>query len=344
MEKNKKELLFAGFNQDNQCFSVGTNDGFRIYNTDPFKLNFERILEGEIAMVIMLYRTNILALVGLDNSMNHKRSKLIIWDDHQKKPLSELKFNQNIMNVKLRKDKIIVVCRDKIYVFNLSTFKNMDIIETGDNSHGIVGVSYEPEQTFLAYPDKKKGQVRIKNYEKSSVFFINAHENNIAYITLSYDGSLLATASEQGTLIRIFNTDNGDLLQEVRRGKDKADIKYICFEPNFKFLAASSNKGTIHIWSLANTLKSLNKNTDNDSNKIENKTSGLKWLPNFLGGEFFNSEWSFAQVRITDHRSICCFGSENTIIVVSTDGKYYKAQIDMEKGGECKIIQEEQLI
>ena len=95
-----------------------------------------------------------------DNNVNNKRSKLIIWDDHQKKPLSELKFNQNIMNVKLRKDKIIVVCRDKIYVFNLSTFKNMDIIETGDNSHGIVGVSYDPEQTLLAYPDKKKGQVK----------------------------------------------------------------------------------------------------------------------------------------------------------------------------------------
>ena len=143
-------------------------------------------MEGEIAMVIMLYRTNILALVGSDNNMSHKRSKLIIWDDSQKRPLSELKFNQNIMNVKLRKDKIIVVCRDKIYVFNLSTFKNIDIIETGDNSHGIVGVSYEPEQTLLAYPDKKRGLVRIKNYEKSIVYHISAHENNIAYITLSY--------------------------------------------------------------------------------------------------------------------------------------------------------------
>ena len=295
-------------------------------------------MDYEVTMVVMLYRTNILALVGSDNNMNNKRSKLIIWDDCQKKPLSELKFNQNIMNVKLRKDKIVVVCRDKIYVFNLSNFKNIDII------HGIVGISYEQDQTLLAYPDKERGKVRIKNYEKSSVFYINAHENNIAYIALSYNGSLLATASEQGTLIRIFNTENGNLLQEVRRGKDKADIKYICFEPNYRFIAATSNKGTIHIWSLANTLKNLNRIGDNENTIIENKTSGLKWLPHFLGGEFFNSEWSFAQVRITDHRSICCFGADNTIIVVSTDGKYYKAQIDLEKGGECKIIQEEQLI
>ena len=301
-------------------------------------------MEGEIALVIMLYRTNILALVGTDNNTNNKRSKLIIWDDHQKKPLSEMKFNQNIMNVKLRKDKIIVVCRDKIYVFALSNFKNEDIIETGDNAHGIVGVSYEKNQTVLAYPDKIKGQVRIKNYEKASVFYIVAHKNNIAYIALSYDGSLLATASDQGTLINIFNTENGDLLQKVRRGKDKADIKYICFEPSFKFIAASSNKGTIHIWSLANALKSLHKTTENENYRIQNKTSGLKWLPNTLGGEYFNSEWSFAQVRITDSRSICCFEHENTIIIVSTEGKYYKAQIDLEKGGDCKIIEERKLI
>ena len=71
-------------------------------------------MEGEIAMVIMLNRTNILALVESDNNMNPKRSKLIIWDNNLKKSLSELKFNQNIMNVKLHKAKIIVVCRDKI--------------------------------------------------------------------------------------------------------------------------------------------------------------------------------------------------------------------------------------
>ena len=47
-------------------------------------------MEREIAMVVMLYRTSILALVSSDNNMNHKRSKLIKWVAHQKKSLSEL--------------------------------------------------------------------------------------------------------------------------------------------------------------------------------------------------------------------------------------------------------------
>lgn len=309
-------------------------------------------MDGEIAMVIMLYRTNILALVGSDNNINYNRSKVIIWDDHQKKSLSELRFNQNVMNVKLRKDKIIVVCRDKIYLFNLGSFQNMDIIETGDNTHGIVGVSYEQNQTILAYPDKQKGNVRVKNYEKNSVFSINAHENNIAYIAMSYDGNLLATASDLGTLIRIFSTEDGTLLQEVRRGKDRADIKYICFDPNCRFLAATSNKGTVHIWSICEARDRLKKAPQDDSDEknnneekvINNKTSIFKGLPSFLGGEFFKSEWSFAQVRITDHRSICAFSSEDTIIIVSTDGKYYKAKIDLVKGGECQILQEDYLL
>ena len=43
----------------------------------------------------------------------------------------------------------------------------MDIIETGDNAHGLVGLSYDQNQTVLVYPDKNKGHVRIKNSEKS---------------------------------------------------------------------------------------------------------------------------------------------------------------------------------
>lgn len=42
MESEEKKILYVGFNQDNKCFSIGTNNGFRIYNANPYKLNFER--------------------------------------------------------------------------------------------------------------------------------------------------------------------------------------------------------------------------------------------------------------------------------------------------------------
>ena len=77
-------------------------------------------------MVVMLYRTNILALVGTENNPIFNKNKVVIWDDYQKKKLSELKFSQTILNLKLRKDKIVVICSDKIYVFSLSSFQNID--------------------------------------------------------------------------------------------------------------------------------------------------------------------------------------------------------------------------
>ena len=314
-------------------------------------------------MVVMLYKTNILALVGSESNPIYNKNKVVIWDDYQKKSLSELKFSQSILNLKLRKDKIVIICFDKIYLFNLSSFQNLDIIESGENPHGVIGINYSQERTIIAYPDKKKGTIKIKNYEKSTNINVLAHEKTIGNIVLTNNGDLMASATEMGTIIRIFSTDNGNLVQEVRRGKEKAQIKCICFEPNNKFMAATSTRGTVHIWSLSTALKNLGKKKEDNenekskdnnneitmekevegSNNIENKRSIFNVLPNILGGEFFNSEWSFAQVRIKEQKSICTFGSDNTIIIVCNNGKYYKAKIPMDKGGDCEIIQEENI-
>jgi hypothetical protein len=61
-------------------------------------------LDGGIAIVEMLYRTNILALVGGGKSPKFPPHKVILWDDHQGKVISELRFNSYIRNVKLKKD------------------------------------------------------------------------------------------------------------------------------------------------------------------------------------------------------------------------------------------------
>lgn len=53
----------------------------------------------------MLYRSNILALVGGGTNPKYSQNKVILWDDNQKKSISELKFGAQIKNVKIKKDK-----------------------------------------------------------------------------------------------------------------------------------------------------------------------------------------------------------------------------------------------
>jgi hypothetical protein len=130
-------------------------------------------MDGGIGIVEMLYRCNILALVGGGKNPKYTPNKVIIWDDHQTKVISELRFISNVENVKLKKDKytnilyrIIVVCESKIYIFNFVTFQSIETLDTYENSRGIVAVSNDPKITVLAYPDKQKGTISIKAYGK----------------------------------------------------------------------------------------------------------------------------------------------------------------------------------
>ena len=68
----------------------------------------------------MMYKTNIIVLV-----FTNQRNKVVIWDDHEKKNRTEITFNNNIeiKNIKLRKETLLVILEDKLFVFNFETLK-----------------------------------------------------------------------------------------------------------------------------------------------------------------------------------------------------------------------------
>jgi len=339
-------LLYVGFNQNFQCFACGTTNGFIIYNADPFKETFRREFpNGGIGYVEMLFRCNILALVGGGTNPRYPPNKVMIWDDHQNRCIGELSFRTEVKAVKLRRDRVVVVLENKIYVYDFSHLRLLDHIETISNVKGLCALSPDPENTVLVCPGLQKGYLRVELYDIKRMNLLQCHDSSLEIFALSFDGKLLATASEKGTLIRIWDTASGEKLQELRRGADQANIQSLCFSPKTaKWLAVSSDKGTTHIFKIKKiatgdkTVKTSPTNgVSKEEKEVENPTSKLRMFKSVLP-KYVTSEWSFAQLRTTTARTVVAFGSdENSIVVVSADGLFCRATFDAEKGGECKV-------
>ena len=105
--------------------------------SDPFKETFQRDFhKGGIGCVEMLFRCNILALVGGGKNPRYPLNKVMIWDDHQNRCIGELSFRSEVRAVKLRRDRVVVVLEYKIYVYNFADLKLVDHIETTQNTKG----------------------------------------------------------------------------------------------------------------------------------------------------------------------------------------------------------------
>ncbi|KAK3200154.1 hypothetical protein Dsin_023569 [Dipteronia sinensis] len=333
-------------NPDQGCFAVALDTGFRAYNCDAFRQTMRRDFDtcGGIGLLSLLFRTSLVFLVGGGAQPRYPPNRVMIWDDQQNSFIGELSLRSEVKNVKLRRDRIIVVFLLKISVYNMSNLKVLDEIETIENPKGLCEVSQTVTPMVLVCPGLLKGQVRVENYACKRRKFIMAHASQIACLAMTLDGRFLATASSKGTLIRVFNTMDGSLLQEVRRGADRADIYSLAFSSNVKWLAASSDKGTVHVFNLKFDSPSLGSSSTLMSQpNLSNKSSPISTLPFFKGvlPKYFSSEWSVAQFRLREGvRYLVAFGREkNTVIIIGMDGSYYKCQFDPNEGGEMTQLE-----
>eukprot|EP00762_Andalucia_godoyi_P005774 ANDGO_06978.mRNA.1 Autophagy-related protein 18a len=324
-------FLSLGFNQDGGCFAVGTSEGFRIFNTDPFDEQFGRkFASGGIGVVEMLYRTNILALVGGGAIPAFPPNQVIFWDDHAMAAVGQLTFPEVVLSVKLRRDKIVVVTKSNVFIYN---FDNFDLIAkhpTADNANGVVALSTSPSHAVLATLARQVGYARVENYSARKSIMFKAHESAIRFMALTPDGSLLATCSEKGTIIRIFDTssDCAAPIAELRRGTQPADIYSIAFSHDGTMLAAYSDKGTLHLFVNPVKTRQPSSAASGSEDVVQNQKSMFSFASSFLP-RYFSSEWSFANWKGPEVPAICAFGSNpNTIILTTCEGEYFEVTYD----------------
>ncbi|KAJ2416833.1 Phosphatidylinositol 3,5-bisphosphate-binding protein [Coemansia sp. IMI 209128] len=392
-ESYAPELLYATFNQDYGCFAIGTQTGFRIFNSDPYKEKMRReFKDGGIGMVAMLYRSNYLAFVGGGRNPRFPPNKVMLWDDASSKIIAELEFRSDVLNVQLQRDRIVVVLRNKCIVCSLEAKpRHLHAFETADNDRGAMAISGGSESGILVFPGRQKGHIQIVDLHScinlsgtqdtaspvavhsptapqqaagvgiqrtrsrskgsfsiesngtpaspqlaatvhpTNINIIAAHATSLSALAVSSDGAMVASASEKGTLIRIFDTMSGRLLHELRRGVDRADIYSIAFSPDSTRLCVSSDKGTVHIFNLEAKQSAAQQSAA--AAAAGNRQSNLKFMKDLLP-KYFSSEWSFAHFRVANEvRCICGFGSErNSVVVLCADGTAQKYSFDSYRG------------
>ncbi|KAI5399195.1 variant 2, Autophagy- protein 18a [Lathyrus oleraceus] len=208
-------LLSLSFNQDHTCFSASTKTGFRVFSCDPLRQLFRRVFPGVgFSHVEMLHQTNILALVGGGLHPQFPRSSVVIWDDYRCESVGMLSFRSAVRGVRLRQDWIVVVLEFMVFVYRFVDLKVLCQFGTCENPKGLCVVSQLKESMVLVCPGLQRGHVRVEHYPKNKINYIRAHDSRLACLALTIDGKFLATASTKGTLIRVFDTGNGALLQE----------------------------------------------------------------------------------------------------------------------------------
>ncbi|KAM1525944.1 hypothetical protein ACFX10_010343 [Malus domestica] len=336
------------FNQDHGCFSVATDSGFRVYNCDPVRELFRRDSgQRGVGMVQMLFRYQILALVGGGPDPIYPPNKVMLWDDNESRCYAELAFRSEVRGVRLRRDRIVVVLEHKIFLYSITDLTLEHQIVTISNPKGLCEVSQGSGHPVLVCPGLQKGQVRVDHYGSKRTKFIVAHDSALSCLGLTQDGRLLATASSKGTLIRIFNALDGSLLQEVRRGAERAEIFSLAFSSGAQWLAASSDKGTVHVFSVKVDSGSLGGERSSSSSESSHPSplgisslSFMKGLP-FSGvlPKYFSSEWSVAKYHLPEGlRYTVAFGHQkNTVVILGMDGSFYRCQFDPVNGGMTQI-------
>ncbi|GAA5878309.1 hypothetical protein JCM3774_001982 [Rhodotorula dairenensis] len=262
--RSNPDLLCVSFNQDSTCIATGTRKGYTITNCDPFGKVYGRS-DGATSIVEMLFCTSLVALVGAGDRPASSTRRLQIVNTKRQSTICELTFPTTILAVKLNRRRLVVVLEERIYVYDISNMKLLHEIETSPNPNAICALAPSSDNSYLAYPSplpspatpfstapsSQTGDVLLFDAASLSVTnIVQAHKSPVAFVALNSTGTLLATASDKGTVIRVFSVPNGDRLHEFRRGSYPAKIYSISFNAASTLLCVSSDTETVHIFKL----------------------------------------------------------------------------------------------
>ncbi|XP_022904723.1 WD repeat domain phosphoinositide-interacting protein 4-like [Onthophagus taurus] len=321
-------IISLRFNPDQSMFIACMERGIKIFNVEPLVLqcHLETRPYGTASQCYIYSRSNAIMYIPGGSKPKLGKNHAIFYCKDQDKVVGELKFSSDVVAVRMTHNRCLVAQETQLHIFTFpDRMKFLITLPTIQNRKGLLEVSASrmSEYQIAVFPGFKTGSIQIldlNNIESSTSsapVFIAAHENPIACIAMDLQATKIATASNKGTLIRIWDTRTRNQLLELRRGTDPASIYCINISPNSEFLCCSSDKGTVHIFAIKET--HFNKRMGNTLRMI--------------GGQYGESQWAFANFTLRSERPcVCGFGEQKSVFAICMDGGIHKYVFNPDNG------------
>lgn len=290
------------FSQDFSSFTLATSQGFQLYKVNPLKMLIQSCFDHPLKLCETLGNT-FFSLVGLNtvDDPNFNPRTVTFWDNHSRQQIGRQTFQSEVNGVKMRKDKVVVAADNSIFVYSLMDLNFLRTLITGPNPNGLIAISFDTPEV-LACPHTDPGSFYILKGDNEKV--CKAHKRELSEMALNKAGTILATTSTKGTLIRLFSTNDLTKLFEFRRGTSSAAITSLAFHPTEQLFACSSVRGTVHIYSLI---------------EGHNQSSMFSFARSILPS-YFSSEWSNLTFTVPEGPNKVAFTKDGIVIVLKADG------------------------
>ena len=215
---------------------MATFKGFKIFSINPFQLLYESNC-GPINIIEMLYKTNIVLLVGLTDNGDFSPKKVTIWTTSKNLVLcSSSPFTSKITVAKINKVRMIIGERNFLHIYSTGDMRVLHTFEISDVCLGKLILSPNSERNVWLCFSTSKDEGVVQVYDTlnptSIKVRIKAHKSPILKLSLSDKGDRLATCSCKGTIIRIFSLPKGEKICTFKRGIKPAFIFSLNFSKN----------------------------------------------------------------------------------------------------------------
>ncbi len=153
--------------------------------------------------------------------------------------------------------RLVVVLERRVHVHALQTLEHLRTLETPPNPNGLAALTPCNEPCLLALPAAAgTGAVRVYDLlvdGGNALCELNAHQGQLGALAWNHDGTLLASASTKGTVLRVHKLPSAGKAYSFRRGTYPATVHCLAFSPagvEPPLLAATSSHGSVHLFRL----------------------------------------------------------------------------------------------